>query len=51
MNYELEKGFNINKSKKSIGLRNMYHRIQELKGILEIDSTANGTVLTVRIQI
>lgn len=45
------KGFNINKSKKGIGLRNMHHRIQELKGILEIDSTANGTVLTVRIQI
>ncbi|WP_084176731.1 tetratricopeptide repeat-containing sensor histidine kinase [Mangrovimonas yunxiaonensis] len=45
-------GFDINKSKKGIGLKNMASRVSDVGGKLKIDSAINlGTTVTVRVPV
>jgi signal transduction histidine kinase len=45
-------GFDVNKAKKGIGLKNMLSRITECEGTFEIQSTkGEGTIITVKIPI
>ena len=44
------KGFEINKSKKGIGLKNILARVEEVNGTVEFESAVNaGTAITVKI--
>jgi len=43
-------GFDENKAKKGIGLKNMHSRVKEIKGVLNINTKANlGTTIEIRV--
>ena len=45
-------GFDVNKSKKGIGIKNITSRVKEIQGVLKIKSEINkGTTITITIPI
>ncbi|KFF20431.1 tetratricopeptide repeat-containing sensor histidine kinase [Flavobacterium hydatis] len=45
-------GFNVNRTKKGIGLQNIFYRVKECDGTVDIKSNkADGTVITIKIPI